>query len=189
MNKRRVLIFLLLVVVSSSSLGDQPRQSTRQIWVENENVYVLHKHDVKAWTVNESEIRIINKETGEVVFSAGTTPFTMLVAVEGGKFFAGLSDLQAGSMPYGYNFALFTPEGKFISKVYVSQQSGYCEKVLQTVSQSVEWFRITGPEINLERIDGEISGIVVSPYYYGTKPCELPVGEHLLELNNEADNS
>ncbi|SMF48843.1 hypothetical protein SAMN02745866_03195 [Alteromonadaceae bacterium Bs31] len=155
-----------------------------QIWAENEDVYVLHSHKAVAWTVEKSEIKIFTKNAGKEVFVTETTPFTKLVPVEDGKYFAGLSDLQAGSLPHGYNFALFTPEGRFIAKVFVSRETGYCEKVRQSVSQYLGWFS-SKPRIELVRSEGKITKIVVQPYYHDSKPCELPVGEHLVHFENE----
>ena len=166
------------------SWGDQPRSSELQIWAESEDVYVLHTHKAVAWTVERSELKIVTKGEGKEVFVTETTPFTKLVSVEGGKYFAGLSDLQAGSLPHGYNFALFTPEGRFVSKVFVSRETGYCEKVRQSVSQYLGWFS-RKPRIELVRSEGEISKIIVQSYYGDSKACELPVGEHLVHFENE----
>ena len=75
-------------------------------------------------------------------------------------------------------------EGEFISRVFVSRETGYCEKVRQTVSQYLGWFSRT-PRMELVRSDGEISKVVVQPYYHGSKPCELPAGEHLVRFEYE----
>ncbi|WP_053981346.1 hypothetical protein [Marinagarivorans algicola] len=164
--------------------ADQPRSSDLHIWAENDNVYVLHSHKAIAWTVETSEIKIVTKATGEEVFSADTTPFTKLVSVENGRYFAGLSDLQAGSLSHGYNFALFTPDGEFLSKVFVSRDAGYCEKVRQSVSQYLGWFA-REPRIKLVRSEGKVSKIIVQPYYHDSKPCELPIGVHIIHLEKE----
>ena len=183
MNQSIIQLAYLFLFISMSSLADQPRFSRMNIWTENENVYVLHTHKAIAWTLKKSETRIVSKETGKVVFKANTSPFTIIIPVENGKYFAGLSDLQAGSLLHGYNFALFTPSGEFISKVYVSRETGYCEKVKQSVSQYLYWFSRM-PDVKLEREHGKISKIVIESPFHDTKPCELPIGEHLVKLEN-----
>ncbi len=185
---RKFIISILGMLISVFSQADQPRGSNLHIWSENDDVYVLHSHVTRAWTVENSDLRIIRKDDGKVIFNAKTTPFTKIVPVEGGAYFAGLSDLQAGSMPHGYNFALFDSMGNFISRVYVSRESGYCEKVRQSVSQSIGWFS-RNPKIKLDRENGEITNIVVSPYYADSKPCYLPVGDHLIKLRSESQGS
>ena len=104
---------------------------------------------------------------------------TQAVPVENGKYFAGLSDLFAGSIHHGYNFVLFTNTGEFISKAFVHRESGHCEKVSQSASQTLRWYS-SFPEISLKRIDGQISQINVTPFYHNAKPCELSIGEHLI---------
>ena len=182
-NMKNILVILVLLCLSAESSADQPRSSSLQIWAENDDVYVLHSHDLHAWEVNLSEVRIIRKVDGEEVFRSETAPFTKLVPVKGGKYFAGLSDLQAGTMPAGYNFALFTPEGQFLSKVYVSRETAYCERVQQSVSQNLNWFS-RNPEVTLKWIDEDLESILVKPYYWGDEDCELPLGEHLIDRSS-----
>ena len=179
------IAILVALIFPNSLLADQPRSSNLSIWAENNNVLVLHEHKVRAWTISQSSIRIINKGDGSEVFQSETTPFTVLVPVEGGKYFAGLSDLQAGSLPHGYNFALFKPDGEFVSRVYVSKDTDYCEKVRQSVSQYLGWFSRV-PDIHLERSqDGQISSIIVQAIYHDAAPCNLPIGDHLFVHEGE----
>ena len=178
----RTSIALLFTLLTPNILwADQPRTSNMSIWTESDDVYVLHTHSVHAWTIHKSELRIISKKDGSEIFKAETTPFTAIVSVEGGKYFAGLSDLQAGSLPHGYNFALFKPNGEFISRVHVSKDTEHCEKVRQSVSQYLGWFS-KPPSISIESSgNGTITSITVQPLYHDSKACKLPIGDHLVQ--------
>jgi hypothetical protein len=175
----KLFISACSILFSCCAAADQPRSSELSIWSENDDVYVLHSHLVHAWTTEKSMLKIVRKENGDILFESKTTPFTEIVPVEDGKYFAGLSDLQAGTLPHGYNFALFDIKGGFISRVYVSGESGYCEKVIQSVSQYIRWFS-RNPKITLEKTDGKIAKIIVSPIYSNSKPCKIPIGDHLV---------
>lgn len=178
---RANIALLFTLLIPNILWADQPRTSNVSIWAESDDVYVLHSHSVHAWSIDKSELKIISKKSGSEIFKAEITPFTALVAVEGGKYFAGLSDLQAGSLPHGYNFALFNPSGEFISRVYVSRDTEYCEKVRQSVSQYLGWFS-KPPSISIESTgNGTITSITVQPLYHDTKPCKLPIGDHLVQ--------
>ncbi|MEX2962199.1 hypothetical protein [Microbulbifer sp. TYP-18] len=179
---KECIILLFFLSMSIHLWADEPRSSNMNIWTENDDVYVLHTHSVTAWTIRKSELKVIDKKNGSEIFRAETTPFTKLVPVDGGKYFAGFSDLQAGSLPHGYNFALFTPDGEFISRVYVSKKTGHCDKVSQSVSQYLRWFS-KSPNIKLAKDEnGSIKSIIVSPLYYESSPCKLPIGDQLVKL-------
>ena len=176
---KHLALFYIFILFASYVRADEPAVSNKNIWAENQDIYVLHSHSVGG-SVDYSFIKLVSKQTGHVVKQFETTPFMELISIEGGKYFVGLSDLLADSQQHGYNFALINSNGEFISRVFVSARSGHCEKVSQSVSQYVSWY---SPNIivSLVKKGDAVTSIKVNPYTYNDKrkPCVLPVGDHL----------
>lgn len=178
MRLHYVIFALILVLLPLSVLSDRPSNSHLRIWTESDSLFVLHKHRARAWDVSESITRIIDKQTGRVLKEFETTPFTALLSVEDGQYFAGLSYFQASSYPHGYNFALFSAQGEFIVKAFVLSESGHCKEPRQSVSQYVFWYDENDPNVRLRREDNEIVEILVDSYYANDEPCRFVPGDH-----------
>lgn len=180
-----VIFALILVLLPLSVLSDRPSNSHLKIWTESDSLFVLHKHRARAGDVFESITRIIDKQTGYILTEIETTPFTALLPVEDGQYFAGLSYFQASSYPHGYNFALFSAQGKFIVKAFVLSGSGHCKKPNQSVSQYVHWYNENDPNVRLRREGNEIIEILVDSYYANDEPCRFVPGDHSVRLELE----
>ena len=168
---------LLILALIANANADQPSRSDRKIWAETDSLLVLHKHRALASQVAESFVRVIEKESGYVVSEFETTPFTAIVPIADGKYFAGLSYFQASSYPHGYNFAVFAPDGRFLIKAFVLHGTDYCQKVSQSVSQYVYWFNEDDPHVEAKLNGSEIVEVLVGDGRF-EKPCKFVTGDY-----------
>lgn len=163
----RTLLAALLTLLSASAAADQFRHSTMSVWTESETHRVLHHHDTQR---KHSELRIVRKHDGQELFRGESAPFTLLVPVQDGRYFAALSNHALHAFDYGYNFALFTPQGEQLSRAYVSTSTGYCGRVRSTVSMYVYWFTQT-PDVRVVEVDGKPDHVLVG------RRCRFPMGD------------
>lgn len=161
-------VALAALVLSSQALADQYRPAAQSIWTMSETHLVLHEHDTAR---QHAELRIIERETGKETYRGESSTFTMLVPVEEGKYFAGLSNHKLHSRDYGYNFALFTPDGEILSRAYITTVTGYCGRVRESVSMGVYWFT-DPPDISLIVEEGMPVAVKVG------RRCRIPFGDH-----------
>lgn len=133
-------LLLTLLLFSSPLFADQPSYSKKEIREENEDIILLHSHEVRAWDVKHSYVQIINKANGKRLKQIDTTPFKKIIAIKGTDYFIGLSDLLAGSMKHGYNFAIIDSRGNLLTTAFINKDSGHCKKVRQSVSQYIGWY-------------------------------------------------
>ncbi len=104
MISKTLYVALFVFALTANASADQPSQSNLNIWTETDDLLVLHRHEARAWDVAESFVRVVDKQSGYVVSEFETTPFTAIVPIADGMYFAGLSYFQASSYPHGYNF-------------------------------------------------------------------------------------
>jgi hypothetical protein len=164
----RIILALAGLIFCMQALADQYRPSIQAIWTMSDTHLVLHEHDTSR---RHTELRIVDRSTGKETYRGDSTTFTLLVPVDGGKYFAGLSDRMLQSLDYGYNFALFTPEGEYLSRAYVTTATGYCGRVRESVSMTVMWFE-PAPEISLIYEDEVAVAVKVG------RRCSIPLGDH-----------
>lgn len=176
MISRKLIAALFVLALTEAANADQPSQSNLQIWAETDSLLVLHKHRASASHVAESFVRVIEKQSGYVLSEFDTTPFTEIVPIADGKYFAGLSYFQASSYPHGYNFAVFAPDGRFLIKAFVLHGTDYCEKVSQSVSQYVYWFDRYNPHVEAKLNGSEIIEVLVGDGRF-EKPCKFVPGD------------
>lgn len=172
-SKRRktmgTFVALAALVLSSQALADQYRPAAQSIWTMSETHLVLHEHDTAR---QHAELRIIERETGKETYRGESSTFTMLVPVEEGKYFAGLSNHKLHSRDYGYNFALFTPDGRILSRVNVTPESGYCPDKY-TQGDFYYWYSNI-PEITFLPDAEQPTHIIVKSPNSRAEACELP---------------
>ena len=180
----RFFVALIVFAVATSASADQPSHSNLSIWAESDEYIVLHQHKARAWEVTKSIVRVVDKQSGNVVSEFETTPFTSLIPIADGKYFAGLSYFQASSYPHGYNFAVFTADGSFLVKAFVLHDSGHCENANQSVSQYVHWFDSYDPHITVKYDRNEIVEILVGDGHF-EEPCKFAPGDYSLKIETE----
>ena len=184
MISKKLIVAVFMLAVTADANADQPSRSDLKIWAETDSLLVLHKHKARAWEVAESLVRIVEKQSGYVVSEFETTPFTTIVPIADGKYFAGLSYFQASSYAHGYNFAVFRPDGTFMIKAFVRHDTDYCEKVGQSVSQYVYWFDMYDPHVEAKLDGSEIVEVLVGDGQF-EKPCKFLPGDFSEKINVE----
>ena len=148
---------------------------------ENDNVIVTHEHsmrrkdngtgdvgDGKITLAVESTLRFVSKtsEGADMEFEVG--PLTALVNIDGGPYFAGLSNLK--TLSHRYNFVLFDQHGKMLATALITADSGHCGRVSQSTTNRIRWYDEQNPEIRLVFGDdaAEVRKVVVTnPYDTG----------------------
>lgn len=148
---------------------------------ENNNVVVTHEHsmrrkdngtgdagDGKITLAVESTLRFVSKtsEGGDMEFEVG--PLTALVNIDGGPYFAGLSNLK--TLSHRYNFVLFDQRGTVLATALIAADSGHCGRVSQSTTNRIGWYDEQNPEIRL--VFGEDGAevrkvVVTNPYDTG----------------------
>ena len=177
MISKKLIVTLFVLTLTANADADQPSRSDLKIWAETDSLLVLHKHKARAWEVAESYVRVIDKQSGYVISEFDTTPFTTIVPIADGKYFAGLSYFQASSYPHGYNFAVFEPDGTFLIKAFVLHDTDYCEKVSQSVSQYVYWFDRYDPHVEAKLAGSQVVEVLVGDGHF-EKPCKFLPGDY-----------
>ena len=172
----RLLVALTVIALTGTAVADQPSHSALSIWAESDDLIALHKHKASSGEIRESFVRILEKNTGYVVSEFETTPFTALVSIADGRYFAGLSNFNSISRPHGYNFAVFAADGTFLIKAFVLRGSGHCERVSQSVSQYVRWFNGPEPHITVNFYGTEVTEVLVGDGK-NAEPCKFLPGD------------
>lgn len=151
------------------------RLSTKHLVAESTTVIVTHDHDVREVKVPgvvagdrilldlNSTLRIVRKSDGVEIFNQAVMPLTALTSVNGGQYFAGLSNLQTLSSEY--NFILVSEDGQIVTAALVTLTSGHCRSVSATTTNFIRWFSEKAPDVRLsfagDRVD---TVIVMNPY-------------------------
>ncbi len=177
MIPKKLVVALFVLAFATYAKADQPSYSDLKIWAETDRLLVLHKHKASASQVAESFVRVVEKNSGYVVSEFETTPFTVIVPIADGRYFAGLSYFQASSYPHGYNFGVFAPDGTFLIKAFVLYGTDYCEKVSQSVSQYVYWFDRDNLHVEAKLNGNEIIEVLVGDGRF-EKPCRFVPGDY-----------
>lgn len=142
---------------------------------ENNKVVVTHEHsmrrkgggndgsgDGKITLLIESTLRFVPKtpEGADTVFEID--PLTALVNIDGGRYFAGLSNLK--TLSHRYNFVLFDQHGRVLATALITADSGHCGRISQSTTNRIGWYDESNPEIRLVLDDGaaEVRKVVVT---------------------------
>lgn len=194
MKSTRIFLAGMLSVLLSVTIvhADRAlRESSALLVAANKDTYVIHEHRIQFDTSERemakdaivaninSTLRIFNKNDGKETFKKFIMPLTALTNIDGGEYFAGLSDLK--TLSHQYNFILFTQDGRFVAKALITPTSDHCRKVAHSVSNAIRWFDKESPQVWLEIDNGHpVKAIVKNPY--DTFPdgkmgeCVIPIG-------------
>lgn len=168
--KKTLLITVLIFSAQLAANQTQPRKV--QTWAQNQEVYILHSHRVEGPQVIHSETTIISKDDGAEIFHETTAPFNIIIPVNNGSYFAGLSYFKTETISSEYNFALFTPDGRILSRVNVTPESGYCPDKY-TQGDFYYWYSNI-PEITFLPDAEQPTHIIVKSPNSRAEACELP---------------
>ena len=170
-----------LFVYGLSHADSRLALSDVSVSAENNHVIVTHEHsmrrkdngtgdvgDGKITLAVESNLRFVSKtsEAADMEFEVG--PLTALVNIDGGPYFAGLSNLK--TLSYRYNFVLFDQHGTVLATALITADSGHCRRVSQSTTNRIGWYDEQNPEIRLVFGDdaAEVRRVVVTnPYDIG----------------------
>lgn len=183
----RVIYILSTVAVTTlfahglSHADSRLALSEVSVSAENNKVIVTHKHsmrrkgggndgsgDGKITLLIESTLRFVPKtsEGADTVFEIG--PLTALVNIDGGPYFAGLSNLK--TLSYRYNFVLFDQHGTVLATALITANSGHCGRVSQSTTNRIGWYDEQNPKIRLVFGDDAVEVrrvVVTNPYDIG----------------------
>jgi len=168
-------LFSALLSVTVVHADRTLRESSELLMAANEDTYVIHEHRVQFDASEEamakntvvanikSALRIFNKHDGKETFKKFVMPLTALVNIDGGEYFAGLSDLK--TLSDQYNFILFTQDGRFVVKALITPTSDHCRAEAHSVTNTIRWFDKESPKVRLEFDNGRpVRAIVENPY-------------------------
>lgn len=151
------------------------RMSTKHLVAESSAVIVTHDHDVKHIKTPESlergefvlelnsTLRIVRKSDDVEIFNQPVMPLTALTSVDGGRYFAGLSSLQA--LSFDYNFILISASGQIVTTSLITPTSRHCKSLGSTTSNYILWFDESTPDVQLSFAHDRIEAVTVSNPY------------------------
>ena len=166
----------LVLTFAAAAYADRSlRLSTEHLVADSSSVIVTHNHDVKQIkkpdAVAGSEIvldlnstlRIVRKSDNTEIFKQDVMPLTALTSVDDGRYFAGLSSLQALSPQY--NFLLISADGQIVTTALITPTSGHCRSVSWSTTNFIGWFDEKSPDVQLSFTDDQVSTVtVLNPY-------------------------
>jgi hypothetical protein len=149
--------------------------STMHLEAESPAVIVTHDHDVKrvkmpqgapddAITLDlNSTLRIVRKSDKTEIFKQEVMPLTALTSVDGGRYFAGLSNLK--TIAHEYNFILISADGRIVTTALITPMSHHCRTLSATTTNFIRWFDDKAPKVQLSFEGGEVDKVFVeNPY-------------------------
>lgn len=166
------IIAFLIFLVPTKLIANQTHTSKVNTWAENSDVYILHSHRIEEFKVIHSETTIINKFNGTEILHEETAPFNILIPVSNGSYFAGLSYFKTEKISAEYNFALFSPDGRILSKANITVESGHCPEKYAG-GHNYSWYSYI-PEITLLPDAEQPTHIIVTSPNSMTDACEIP---------------
>jgi len=163
-----------VLAVSMAQADQTIRMSTRHLVAESATVIVTHDHDVKPvdkpgaasdeYTLElNSTLRIVRKRDNAEIFKQAVMPLTALTSVDGGRYFAGLSSLQA--LSFAYNFLLISANGEIVTTALITPTSGHCRSVRWSTTNVIAWFDENVPDVQLSFVGDRVDTVTVgNPY-------------------------
>jgi hypothetical protein len=149
--------------------------SSKHLVAESSTVMVTHDHDVKQIKTPaalgegkivldlNSTLRIVRKRDNVEIFKQAVMPLTALTSVDEGRYFAGLSSLQAISSQY--NFLLISASGQIVTTALITANSGNCGSVRSTTTNFIGWFDEAAPDVRLSFAGDRVDSVtVLNPY-------------------------
>lgn len=149
--------------------------STEHLVAESSTVIVTHDHD--SWEAKRPEgmsdggiylsvdsvLRIVRKSDNAEIFKQRVMPLTALTSVDGGRYFAGLSNLKA--LAPEYNFLLISADGRIVTTARITSTSHHCRRISSTTTNFTRWFDDKAPKVQLSFVGGEVDKVFVeNPY-------------------------
>jgi hypothetical protein len=149
--------------------------STEHLVAESSAVIVTHDHDVKQIKKPDappergivldyrSSLRIVRKSDSAEISKLPVMPLTALTSVDDGRYFAGLSSLQA--LSFKYNFILISADGRIVTTALITPTSGHCRSVSSTTTNFIRWFDGKAPRVQLSFVGDQVDTVTVrNPY-------------------------
>lgn len=149
--------------------------SAAHLVAESSTVIVTHDHDVKQVKERSaaadggvvldysSTLRIVRKSDNTEIFRQTVMPLTALTSVDEGRYFAGLSNLQA--LSFQYNFLLISADGQIVTTALITPTSGHCRSVSATTTNFIRWFDDKAPKVQLSFAGDQVDTVTVANPY------------------------
>lgn len=185
----------LLLNVTAVYADRSLQLSTKHLTAESASVVVIHDHDLKptkkpsAVAASEitvdmtSTLRIVRKSDNVEIFKQTVMPLTALTSVDGGRYVAGLSNLQA--LSFQYNFLLIRADGRIVTTALITPTSGHCRSVSASTTNFIGWFDQQAPDVHLSFAGDQVETVTVANPY--DKAADGTVGRCVIRVAPSAD--